>query len=388
MSGPLDGVRVLEFGHWIAGPFASAILGDLGADVVKVEPLTGDALRGNNAAPFMAANRGKRSVAVDIKTPEGTQVIETATRWADVVMHNFRPGVDKRLGIDAETLRRRKPEIVVLQSSAYGIEGPKSTLPGFDSMLQGFAGHFVQAGGTPERPIAYRFSHVDYATGMLGALAVVASLYRKRRTGAGTWANVNLLNTAVFMLGQLERQPDGQFTGLPAVTRDLTGFGPSESLYQASDGWLAVVALDEAVARSLVKALDLGDAISSSRREWTGNEHGMIAAAISQRSVADTVKLLRAAGVWAEPVQANPIAALTSDPAMREAGTAFVADDAATGVRRSQVGRIATFGSGVNELDATRAQIPELGEHTRAFLGELGYDTGAIDGLYEAGIVG
>jgi crotonobetainyl-CoA:carnitine CoA-transferase CaiB-like acyl-CoA transferase len=384
---PLAGVRVLEFGHFVAGPFAGTLLSDLGADVVKIEPLTGDALRGENAAPFMSANRGKRAIALDIKADGGAGIVEAATQWADVVTHNFRPGVDKRLGIDAATLRARKPGIVVVQSTAYGPDGPKAALPGFDTLLQGFAGHFVQAGGDETRPLAYRFSHVDYASGMMGALGVVSALYAGRRGGTVPSVNVSLMNTAVYMLSQLVREPDGQFHGLPTLSADRTGFSPAESLYRAADGWLAVAALGEPAGRRLAEALDLSRVAELPVSQWGESEKQEIGEAISRQTVQAAVGSLRESGVWAEPVQTEPVPALMSDEGMVAAGTAFVAGPADGAVQRSQPGRIASFRRLSNQLTAADAHVPELGEHTREFLAELGYGPADIDDLVARGVV-
>ena len=289
---------MLEFGHFVAGPFAGTLLSDLGADVVKIEPLTGDALRGEDGRtvrirqPRQASHR-----ALDIKADGGAGIVEAATQWADVVTHNFRPGVDKRLGIDAATLRARKPGIVVVQSTAYGPDGPKAALPGFDTLLQGFAGHFVQAGGDETRPLAYRFSHVDYASGMMGALGVVSALYAGRRGGTAPSVNVSLMNTAVFMLSQLVREADGQFHGLPTLSEDRTGFSPAESLHRAADGWLAVAALGEPAGRRLAEALDLPTAWPSyPRRNGASREKQEIGEAISRRTVQAAVGSLRQSG--------------------------------------------------------------------------------------------
>jgi crotonobetainyl-CoA:carnitine CoA-transferase CaiB-like acyl-CoA transferase len=377
---------VLEFGHFVAGPFCGEVLGDLGADVVKVEPLAGEPLRHSGSASFVAANRGKRSVTLDIKHPDSREVIDAAVAWADVVTHNFRPGVGARLGIDAASLRGRKPELIVVETSAYGSEGPRSGLPGFDSLLQAVAGHFVQAGGEGSDPIGYRLSHVDHGTGMLGALGAVAALHRRRRTGRGASINVDLLSTAVFMLSELVRDANGKFQGLEPIDARRSGAHPAESLYEAADGWIAIAALDERATRGLSDAVGADQVASVPRKDWGAAERAAIATAIRERSVDANLALLRGASVWAEKCEEDGLTALAADPAMRRAGTAVAVDSPEYGAL-VHVGPGVSFDRRPDVPARQRTHLADLGEHTREFLHELGFSEQRIGELHAGEVV-
>jgi crotonobetainyl-CoA:carnitine CoA-transferase CaiB-like acyl-CoA transferase len=383
---PLAGVRVLEFGHFVAGPFCGHVLGDLGADVVKVEPITGEVLRWSGSASFVAANRGKRSVAIDLKHPMNAEVVDAAVVWADVVTHNFRPGVAGRLRIDRDSLHARKAGLVVVETSAYGPEGPRATLPGFDSLAQGMAGHFVQAGGQGSQPIGYRFSHVDHGTGLLGALGVVAALYRRNHRGQGSLISTDLLSTAIFMLSEVVRDEHGQAGGLAPLDQGRTGRHPGERLYQGADGWLALAVLDDKGALGLSKALGIEELTTRPLDQWDAREAGLIASAIQSRTIEEALQALAGAGVWAERCVPDGLSALARDDAMEKAGTML-------NVETAEYGRVLAIGPSVSldsfpEVTArTRTHIAELGEHTTQFLAEIGILEEKIAQLREAGAV-
>ena len=182
----LSGVRVIDMGHFVAGPLASVILSDLGADVVQLEPLTGDGMRAGLTTSVVASNRGKRSIAVNVKSPEGRQILYRACAWADVVHHNFRPGSAARLKVDAQSLRGQKPELIVLESSAFGPTGPKSELPGYDTIGQAIGGHFTYSSGSgdhaPRKPDLPRRRVYRHARRGRNRRRVAL---RRRRTGEG-----------------------------------------------------------------------------------------------------------------------------------------------------------------------------------------------------------
>jgi crotonobetainyl-CoA:carnitine CoA-transferase CaiB-like acyl-CoA transferase len=381
MSQPLSGIHVLDFGHFVAGPFSGTVLGDLGSEVVKVEPFGGDPIRSQASASFAGANRGKRSIAVDLKSADGAKIIASACEWADIVIHNFRPGVAQRLGIDAPTLLVRKPELVVLELSAYGSRGPKAPLPRFDTLMQAYTGHFVQAGGQDNPPLAYRFSHVDHASGMLGALGVIAALYHRRRSGRGALVSVSLLSTALFMLSELVRDEEGRFHGLSPLDGDQLGNHPAESLYKASDGWLAIVALDESGTQKLAGLFGLREITDRPRAEWGDFERNLLAEAVARASVDENLSALRGAGIWAERCEDRGLKALTEDPAMVDAGMTLVSDDSDYG-RRAEIGRAASFARLSSTSATGRSRVPTVGQHTSEVLSEFGYTKAEIEEMY------
>jgi crotonobetainyl-CoA:carnitine CoA-transferase CaiB-like acyl-CoA transferase len=237
--GPLSGLRVVDFGAFVAGPFSGVVLADLGAEVVKVEATTGDPNRSIFRA-YTAANRGKRAITIDLKTPEGVRIAQQLCTGADVVMNNFRPGVSTRLGIDAKTLHALKPELIVLESVAYGAAGPRAEGAGFDMCFQALCGHDYRAGGVGNAPLWNRTSMVDFAAALIGAVAVLQRLYLRDRTGEGAQVGAGLMNTGLYLLSELIQHPSGRFEGALSVNHEQTGYHPSEQLYETSDGWLAM----------------------------------------------------------------------------------------------------------------------------------------------------
>ena len=359
MAQPLAGIKVLDLGHFVAGPFASAILADLGADVVKLEPLTGDPMRASRNTSVVVSNRGKRSVAVNTKMPEGREILERACSWADVVHHNFRPATAHRIRVDAASLRGKRPELIVLESSAYGASGPKSGRPGFDTILQSTAGHLKYSAGKGMAPLANRILQVDYGTGMLGALAVQAALVRRRRTGEGASIRTSLYDTGVFFLSQLVRRPDGTVEGGVSLNSDQLGVSSTESLYQTSDGWIAVAGSPNGGTASLLKSLE---ALSTQQ----------------------AVEKVRQAGLWAEPCATDGRARLASDDVMRRTGSIIVSHEEPFG-DRIDVGLGACFDDGPES--ARRSHLPRVGEDTREFLKEIGYSDDEVAGFLASAVV-
>ena len=199
---PLSGIRVLDLGAFVAGPYASTLLTDLGTDVIKVEPLVGDPNRAIFRS-FTSVSRGKRCIGLDLKAPEGLKIARQLCLSADVVTSNFRPGVSARLGVDAPTLHKLKPELIVVETSAYGASGPRAEGAGFDMCFQALCGHDVRAGGVDNPPLWNRTSMVDFAGGLLGGIAIVQALYVRARTGAGAEMGTGLLNAGLYLLSEL-----------------------------------------------------------------------------------------------------------------------------------------------------------------------------------------
>ena len=264
---PLSGFKVVDFGTYVAGPFSSALLADLGADVIKVELLTGDPNR-NVFRSFTSANRGKRSIAIDLKLAEGIEIAQKLCVAADVVTNNFRPGVSARLGIDPKTLHALKPDLVVLESAAYGSTGPRAEGAGFDMCFQALCGHDWRAGRVGNPPLWNRSSMVDFAAGLIGEVAILQYLYQRARSGAGAALGAGLMN-AGLSLSELIQRSDGGFVGAEPLNHEQTGYHPAEQLYEAADGWLAVAARDAAMARRFLEVLNLGDRVSAPRENGT-----------------------------------------------------------------------------------------------------------------------
>ena len=256
-TGPLAGVRVLDFGNFVAGPHGSVMLGDLGAEVIKVESLSGDPMRPYFRA-FTASNRGKRGLAVDLKTPEGVSIAHRLCAGAHMVHHNFRPGVAERIGIDVATLTRINPRLIVVETSGYGSEGPKAQRGGLDMVLQALCGHEIHAAGKHNPPMCYRLTIVDYTAGILGTIASLMAFANQPTAQGGAAMNTNLLNSGIFLLSELVQRPSGEFAGAAELNATQTGFHPAEQFYRTSDGWVAIAVRSIGMVRALSDVLELG----------------------------------------------------------------------------------------------------------------------------------
>jgi crotonobetainyl-CoA:carnitine CoA-transferase CaiB-like acyl-CoA transferase len=219
VSLPLAGVRVVDLTHFVAGPWCTMLLADLGADVVKIEPPgTGEIARrmgavyaGPHSAIFLAFNRNKRSVALNLKDARGQAAANRLLEGADVIVQNFRPAAAQRLGMDAERLRQQHPRLVYCAISAFGRHGPYEQRPGNDPIIQALSGAMLLGRGPDERPIRMGVSLPDFGAGVLAALSILAALYRRDRTGRGALLELNLLDVEMFaQLDHIHRERLGQ----------------------------------------------------------------------------------------------------------------------------------------------------------------------------------
>lgn len=378
-GGPLAGLRVLDFGLFVAGPLAPMCLADLGADVIKVEPLTGDANR-MLFKSFASCNRGKRSIAVDMKSAAGQQIVQKLSDGADVIISNFRPGVSARLGIDPASVHARDPNKIVLEVTGYGRDGPKGELAGWDMVLQALCGHEMRAGGKGNPPLWTRSTMVDYATGLLGAISVLAALCARARGRAGADLHASLLATGVFLLSELVGAPDGRLLGGELLNAQQTGFHPAESMYQTADGWLAVSARNAAMASRLERALGLN---LGGRESWAEEVQDKIAEVFALRTTHDWLETLRRADVWCEPCVTTG-ADYLDNPDL-EPRTQVVEFDGGPHGRVRQPGQLFRLSTGT---PASHTIVSGLGEYSDAVLDELGYDQATIKDLRTQKVVG
>jgi crotonobetainyl-CoA:carnitine CoA-transferase CaiB-like acyl-CoA transferase len=379
---PLEGLRVVDFGSFAAGPHASMALRDLGADVVKIEPLTGDVMR-NYFLKFTASSRGKRIIALDLKQPAGRDIALRLCQRADVVHHNFRPGVTARLGLDVETLLQLKPGLIVLESVAYGLEGPRAQQGGFDMTLQAFCGHELRGCGEGNEPDLYRLPIIDFAAGQIGTLALLVAWLRHASTDEGATIATSLLNCGLHLLCDLIQQPDGRFLDAPRLNREQTGFHPAERLYAAGSEWVAIAARDEPMARRLLETLGLAHEIRAPRSAWGQQEAERIAAVIATWDRDALLQALVQARVWAAACRSDAKEAIFNDPGMNDSAAVVGADD-------PEYGGFVQLGAQFTLSRSPRTvagNSPRLGEHTRQVLAELGYSAAEVERLYRAQIV-
>jgi crotonobetainyl-CoA:carnitine CoA-transferase CaiB-like acyl-CoA transferase len=375
----LDGVRVVDFSAFVAGPLAAQVLADLGADVVKVEPPEGEAMRAA-AYAVAACQRGKRSVALDITDPAARPVVEALLRDADVVLHNFRVGVAERLGIDAGSVAAINPAAVHCHASAFGSTGRRAAYPGNDALMQAVTGFERANGGEGNDPIAATWIPIDMSGGWVAACGILAGLCARATTGRGQRVDTSLLGAGMLLhSGVFER--DGEIVRGPALGADQTGYGPGYRLYQcAGDTWVAVVVPDADAWASL----DVPG-------EYAPLRHGEVEEMLSRRfataTAADWVPRLRAIGVLAEVVDELDRDGfrrrILDDPANRELGRAVAYDTDDWG-RFEQIGPLLRCGPDAG--GGPSLHLPGVGEHTIEVLTELGFGEDEIEALRDKGI--
>jgi crotonobetainyl-CoA:carnitine CoA-transferase CaiB-like acyl-CoA transferase len=392
----LEGLKVLDFSAFVAGPLAAEVLADLGAEVVKVEPPQGEAMRGA-AYAIAACQRGKRSLAMDINAPESRPVVERLIGWADVVLHNFRVGVSERLGIDEASVARINPTAVYCHASAFGTSGSRARFPANDALMQAVTGFEQAIGGEGNDPIAATWIPLDMLGGWVAGGGILAGLYARAREGGGRRVVTSLLGAALLPhSGVFQR--DGAVVRGPRVDAAQTGFGPGYRIYQAGDGgWLALVVPDPEAwdrLRSLPGVDGLPTAYAPLRGD--GGEHDpaaraerVLEAAFATAPAADWVDRLHAAGIPAERVEEMDRdrfrRAILDDPLNRQLGR-VVAYETADWGHFEQIGPLLRCGPDAGEGLAAGPplMLPGAGEHTVAVLSDLGFAGAEIDGLLAA----
>jgi crotonobetainyl-CoA:carnitine CoA-transferase CaiB-like acyl-CoA transferase len=296
--GLLTGVRVLDLSIWRPGPYATQLLVELGADVVKIEPPGGDPMRVFPTL-FAVLNAGKRSAAVDLKVASGRKAVLDAAVEADVVVEGFRPGVVRGLGVDDDSVRRVNPNVVYCSISGYGQHGPLAEHPGHDINYQSWAAT-LEPRGPDEEPVVPRPPIADLAGGAYAALAVSAALVQRSRTGEGESIDVSMTDVLASWTGAVPplTLPDGQ-----AVGGQVAGYGTFQT---ADGGWIALgVISEDHFWTGLTRTLGLDDAapLTFPERLALGNSlTERIAKAIAERDRDDLVRELAAAGVPASPI--------------------------------------------------------------------------------------
>lgn len=349
---PLAGLRVLDFGMFAAGPYAAMLLAELGADVVKVEPPSGDTMR-PNAQPFSGLHRGKRGLALDLKNPAAKPVVDRLIERADVLLHNFRPGVAERLGLGSQEHRERHPGLIHFHSSGYGTNGPMSTLPGFDQIYQAFCGMAVLQGGEGQPPEQVAGAPLDCLNAMLTAAGILMALHHRDRTGAGQHAECAQLAAGLFALSEVYRT-DAEATAAGELSADRRGLAPGYRIEATKDGWLFVCCPDEESRDRLRESLgSLIDWSSRTSSAWS-----------------DTLAPL---GIAAAPVREAFDGTLLRDRLLAD-GRAVEVTDPALG-RVLQPGGFIRFSAAV--LPASKGG-PAIGEHSREVLEEAGLAVGEL----------
>ena len=421
MPGPLDGIKILEFTQIIAGPFGGMLLADMGADVIKIEPLEGEPWRlalqfiPEESKTYMSLNRGKRSLPLDLSAPQGVEIVHKMIPDVDAVVINARPDVPAKLGIDYETLSAINPRIIYCDNTAFGRSGPHSYRPGYDLIIQAMTGLMAAEGkiqdGVPR--LITSTAVADYSTGIAIAWGVCAALFHRERTGEGQRIDTSLLGSALavqtggFMeVDAFDRERREEFLLVLNAMREA-GASYQEiddqyqqmmnpfrrgnvyyRTYQAKDGALAVACLSDRLRKRVADVLGLDDPRFgpdydpfSEEAQTRGDELVAEAEALfREKTIEEWLQIWDSVGVPAGPVRF--VQEMLNDEQVAANGLAVDLEHTLAGPVR-MVGPMIQMSK--TPL-AARSASPALGEHTDAVLRESGYTESQIDALRANGV--
>ncbi|MCZ6785064.1 MAG: CaiB/BaiF CoA-transferase family protein [Proteobacteria bacterium] len=394
--GPLRGVTVLDLSSVVSGPFCAQVLGDFGADVWKLESLRGDTSRflglpgaSGYCALFAQFNRNKRSIALDLKQPQGQEVARRLARRADVLLENYRPGVADRLGLGYEVLAAENPGLIYVSINGFGPEGPYVDYPAYDTVIQGLVG-FMPIQGDEDDPRLIRHIAADKATGLTATYAIMAALFERQRgdsDGRGQRVDVPMLDAyAAFtlpdVLGEDTFVPKRELPTPPLEAREV------HRAWRTADGFVVMLIIEDSQFQGICRTLDRPELIDDPRcvdlptRIANARElFGELADEIRKWTTADLVERARRFGAPLAP--ANSIADFLADPQVAVNRTVFETD-ADGGGRLRLLRNPVRFHASPASL---RRLPPRHGQHSAEILREAGYADAEVEALREAGVV-
>jgi crotonobetainyl-CoA:carnitine CoA-transferase CaiB-like acyl-CoA transferase len=390
LTGPLAGIRVVDLSQIVSGPMAACILAEQGADVVKVESVGGDPIRGlgprkgDLSAMFIAVNHGKRGLALDLKKPEATTVLDRLIARSDVLIENFRPGVIDRLGFGYDRCRRLNARLVYTSINGFGPDGPYANIRVYDPVVQAVSGLAALQAGADGAPHLIQTLIADKTTALTAAQAITAALYFRERSGTGQRIDIAMLDAAIAFAW-----PDGMWneTFLDDAPPPWPPYGAQMRLWEAADGQVAIGALQDSEFAALCDAVGRPDLAADPRlatvvgrnvhrADWTP--------ALSSAVKAMSVDALMAAFVRTGAVggRVNRVPDVAADPQVIHNSTIANVDHGA-------IGRVALPRAAARFADGgSRPGVaPGLGEHSREILRELGHTDVEIDALVASGSV-
>ncbi len=390
---PLAGIKVIDMSRVLAGPFCAMLLSYLGAEVIKVEDRKGDETRAwppftkEMSDSFLAVNVNKRGIVLDLKAPEGQQVVKELAAGADVLVENFKTGTMEKFGLGYDELKAVNPALIYTSISAFGRTGPRATYPGYETLLQAYSGIMSFTGMADGDPVRSGVSFLDLSSGLSGALATVTALYRRKESGEGALIEGSLLQSAVSLMA-LQLSCFFQSGALP---RKLGSAHASATPYQAfatADGHVLIAAANQNLWEKLARALELDWMIAEERFRDNQNRMlhqpeflGLLSDATRRWETGPLVTLLVEAGVPCSKI--NDFNDLMADGQVDALGAIREIDDPDFGKLRvsGPPFQMTGFGNGAT------FRAPRLGEHSRAILGELSYDDARVKALIEKGVV-
>ena len=389
-AGPLSGIRALDLSSYVAGPYACSLLADLGAEVIKVEPISGDGLRQYpstlEAEPraFLGLNRSKRGIALDLKRPGGLEALLRLTRRADVLVHNFRPSVPERLGIGYAELREENQRLIYCALSGYGDHGPMKNRAGYDQVLQSFTGMCVFQGAAHSKPEIVMGSAVDYYAAALVAYGVSAALYYRERSGEGQYVALSLLGAALAMQSNrfIWAESEGR-----EVERDLRSGGVT-GIHPTRQGELYLSANTAHFWRALCTLIGLPELAEDpnydtvrKRAERADEIVPVIRGALAARSALEWEEIF---GEQVPCCAIRPIEDMFDHPQVCSEGLVTRFEHVKAGAYRGLRKPL--------KFDATPGPepfaAPALGQHTEEILSDAGYSDKDIAELRKTGVVG
>jgi crotonobetainyl-CoA:carnitine CoA-transferase CaiB-like acyl-CoA transferase len=377
---PLEGTRILEITNLIAGPTTGRLLADLGADVVKFEPLTGDMSRPIGRTYFYSVNFNKRSVSVDARRDEGKAIVQAIARNSDALVANLRPHATERMGITPEN----NPRLIETHLTGYGWTGPYSRRPGIDPLAQAMMGLERAQGGPDNSPVfPAQLAPTDFTTGAIGALGTVLGLLVRKRSGTVQRAESNLLNGAILLTSEWFSEHAAR-APRPLADRNQYGLNPFHRLYEVLDGWVYVAADSQSMREafcSLVGAEPEDDAEGGHPNETVFA--GTAAAALDGLSVDACLSALVERGIACAPAMGGDSEVFLNGDHAHAAGV--VADTAHPTAGAMRVAWPYISIAGAN--DSAPRPTPLLGEHNREVLAEVGFDNTEVEAFYSNGVV-
>lgn len=394
---PLRGLRILDLSQFLAGPFCTQILADLGAEIIKIEPQAGDPTRAlppyffkGESAYFLAINRTKRSVVLDLSTEAGRHVFYDLVRRADVLLEAFRPGVAKKLGVNYDTIRGINPRIVYCSISGFGQDGPYAMRPAYDMIVQALSGAMSLTGEVGGRPVRSGTPIGDLNAGQSAATAILAALWERQRSGTGQAIDISMLDVQVAMLSYL-----GEYHLISGDVPGLQGRGhmsiPTYNAFRSRDGRdVLICANTERMWQQLCEALEMPQLANDPRFATNERRHAnraqlepLLEQAFAKHDCAELLQRFHERGIPSAPV--NSVAEALSDPQVVHRRMVRTVDHTLGGTIRLLGNPIKFSRSSEDEF----ASPPTLGQHTETILREvLDYSPEHIDKLRKQGAFG